>query len=119
MATTPEIKQRISAFARELAAELSEVDDSDALSWLDAVETQAVEIGDAVHAELVKQTSAERPPGDESTCPTCGKPGRYKGRRERELIGRRGPVTIIEPEYFCPCCRKAFFPDDRSDRRRD
>ena len=52
-------------------------------------------------------------------CPTCGKPGQYKGQRERPLIGRRGPVAIAEPEYFCPACRRAFFPDDRSDRRRD
>ena len=117
MATTDRFKERIAAFAKELAAEMGEVDDSEALSWLDAVETQAVEIGDAVHAELVKQTSVEQPVDDESTCPKCRKLGRYQGRRERELIGRRGPVTITEPEYFCPCCRKAFFPADRSDRR--
>ena len=50
-------------------------------------------------------------------CPKCGKLGRYQGLRERELIGRRGPVPISEPEYFCPCCRKAFFPEYASDRR--
>jgi hypothetical protein len=117
MATTQEIQERIEAFARELAAELGEVDDSDALSWLDAVETRAVAVGDAVHAELVKQTSADRPADDASTCPKCGQLGRYQGRRERELIGRRGPVIVHEPEYYCPCCRKAFFPDDQGDWR--
>jgi hypothetical protein len=117
MATTPEIKERIRAFVCELSEELGEVNDSDALSLLDAVETQAVQIGDAVHAELVKQWSDHRSPPVESLCPECGQPGGYRGRRERELIGRRGPVTIHEPEYYCPCCRKAFFPDDRSDRR--
>lgn len=61
MATTLEIKERIAAFARELAEELGEVDDRDALSWLYAVETQAVEIGDAVHAELMQQTSGKQP----------------------------------------------------------
>ena len=116
MATTLKMEERIAAFARELAAELDEVDDSEALSWLDAIETQAVEIGDAVHAELVKQTSAKRPTCDESTCPQCGKLGRYAGRRERELIGRRGPVTLTEPEYYCACCRKSFFPADPQDR---
>lgn len=118
MATTQVINERISAFVRELGEELGEVDDSDALSLLDAVESQAVEIGDAVHAELVRQWSANRPvEEDESTCPACGKPGRYQGKRERELIGRRGPVTVTEPEYFCPCCRKAFFPERPNDRR--
>lgn len=117
MATIEEINQRIEVFARELCEELGEVDDSNALSWLDAIETEAVEIGDAVQAELVKQRSADRPAEDESVCPQCGQAGRYQGQRQRELAGRRGPVPIAEPEYYCPCCRKAFFPDDRSDRR--
>ena len=118
MATTQEMKERIAAFARELAEELGDVDDSDALSWLDAIETQAVEIGDAISVELLRQKSADRPAcNEESTCPKCGKLGRYQGRRERELVGRRGPTIISEPEYFCPCCRKAFFPADPCDRR--
>lgn len=118
MAVSQEMKDRIAAFARELAEELGEVDDSNALSWLDAIETQAVEIGDAISTELLERRAAELPTSnEESTCPKCGKLGRYRGRRERELIGRRGPVTISEPEYFCPCCRKAFFPSNTNDRR--
>lgn len=117
MATTAEIRARIEAFARELAEELGEVDDSNALSWLDAIETQTVQIGDALGAELLKQKSSDRPAEDEAACPTCRGEGRYQGQRERELIGRRGPVTIAEPEYFCPACRRAFFPADPVDRR--
>jgi hypothetical protein len=117
MATTEELQERIAAFARELSEEWGEVDDSDALSLLDAVETQAVQIGDAIHAEFVKQWSAKRPAEDEAICPQCGKLGRYEGRRQRELLGRRGPITLTEPEYHCPCCRKSFFPDDVRDRR--
>ena len=118
MATTQEMNARIATFARELAAEMGEVDDSDALSWLDAIETQAVKIGDAVSVELLRQKSTDRPSSqEESTCPQCDKLGRYRGHRQRELISRRGPVTIGEPEYFCPCCRKAFFPDDQGDGR--
>ncbi len=117
MARSQEIQGRITAFARQLGEELGEVDDSDALSWLDAIETQAVEIGDAVHAELVKQQSISRPVADESVCPECGQLSRYRGQRSRELIGRRGPLTISEPEYYCPACRRAFFPADPLDRR--
>jgi len=113
MASTQEMQKQIEAFARKLAEDFGEVDDSNSLSWLDAVE-----ISDAIAAELVKQKAADRPVGeDESTCPQCGKLGRYQGQRERPLVTRRGPTTITEPEYFCPCCRKAFFPDDPSDRR--
>jgi hypothetical protein len=118
MAITHDMKARIAAFARELAEEFGEVDDSDALSWLDAVETQAVEIGDAISTELLEQRAAELPsPAEESTCPKCGKLGRYRGQRERELIGRRGPATIWEPQYDCPSCRQSFFPGDPDDRR--
>jgi len=116
MATTAGIRERIEAFARELSEELGEVDDSNALSWLDAIETQAVEIGDAVQAVLVRNRWADRQVDEESACPQCGKQGRYQGDRERQLIGRRGPVSISEPEYYCPCCRKAFFPSDPSHR---
>ena len=119
MATSDLFQAKIAAFARELAEELGEVDDSEALSWLDAIETQAVEISDCLHAELVKHTSTSPPSADESVCPQCGKQGRYQGQRERELVGRRGPATIAEPEYFCPCCRKSFFPHDQGDRRGD
>lgn len=118
MAVTQEMQERIATFARELAEELGEVDDSNALSWLDAIETQAVEIGDAISTELLERRAAELPTADqESICSKCGKLGRYRGRRERELIGRRGPVTIRESEYYCPCCRKSFFPGDANHRR--
>ena len=117
MATSGQIQERIEAFARQLAEEFGEIDEEKALSWLDAIETRAVEIGDAVTTELLKRKLADRPAmEDESLCPNCGKLGRYAGEREREVIGRRGAVTVGEPEYFCPCCRKSFFPGDQSDR---
>lgn len=118
MAVTQQMKERIGAFARELAEELGEVDDSNALSWLDAIETQAVEIGDAISIAVMERRAAELPASEEeSTCPKCGKLGRYQGQRQRELIGRRGPVTVGEAEYFCSSCRKAFFPGNPDDRR--
>jgi hypothetical protein len=119
MATTQELKQRVAAFAYKMAVEeLGEIDDSNALSWLDAVESRAVEIADLLAAEVVRQKAALRPAKpDESTCPGCGQLGRYQGQRDRPLLTRRGPTTITEPRYHCPCCRKDFFPDDPSDQR--
>jgi hypothetical protein len=116
MATSQEFQRRIKEFARQLSEELGEVDDSDNDCWLDAVENQAVEVADAVSAAFIAQQSSKHQAPDESTCPQCGKTGRYVGDRQRELLTRRGPATIAEPEYFCPCCRKAFFPDDQRDR---
>ena len=124
MATSDLVRAKIETFAQQLAEEFGEVTEEDinenALSWLDAIETRAVEIGDAVTTELLKKKSADRPATkEESTCPQCGKLGRYQGQRQRELIGRRGPVTIAEPKYFCPCCRKSFFPTHASARSGD
>jgi len=117
MATSNQVRVKIESFARQLAEEFGEIDEEGALSWLDAIETRAVEIGDAVTTELLKKQSADRPVEEESKCPKCGRLGRYKGQRERELVGRRGPVPISEPEYFCPSCRRSFFPEYASDRR--
>ena len=116
MAITEKMRKRITAMACELAAEWGEVDDSHGLSWLDAIESQAVEMGDALHAELVKQKAVRPADAEEARCPQCRQPGRLQGERERELIGRRGPIVIGEPEYFCPGCRRAFFPADLCDR---
>ncbi len=117
MATSEERKQRIAALVSELAEVLGDVDESLGDCWLDAVENQAIEIGDAVSVELTRQVSQRRPREKEANCPQCNQAGHYRQMRERELIGRRGPVLISEPEYFCPCCRKAFFPSDAGDRR--
>jgi hypothetical protein len=113
------MQERIAAFARELAVEeLGEIDDSNALSWLDAVESRAVEIADQLAAEVVRQKAALREPEEnESICPDCGRLSRYEGQCERPLLTRRGPTTIVQPKYHCPCCRKDFFPADQSDRR--
>jgi hypothetical protein len=118
MATNRDIQRRIAEFARQLCEELGEVQESDGDCWLDAVENRAVEVGDAVSAALMARQSAQQKSLDgEAACPQCGEMGRYRGDRERELLTRRGPAMIAEPEYFCPCCRKAFFPDDGRDRR--
>lgn len=117
MTSSDSKQERILALAKDFARE-SGVDESMGDCWLEAVENFAVEIGDAVAAKVMEIKSADRPEvSNESICPQCGKEGRYQGMRERELISRRGPVTITEPEYYCPCCRKVFFPDDPSKRR--
>ena len=117
MATTSKLKARIDAFAEQLRAELGEVSVPEEECWLAAVEDLAAELGDAVATAWVEKQSRNHASKVEANCPKCNKPGHYRGFRERELITRRGPATISEPEFYCPCCRKAFFPDDPSDRR--
>jgi hypothetical protein len=115
MATSRVIRERIEELARQLVEEMGEVKEEDGDCWLDAIENRAIEIGDALTAALVQQRSQDRPVSDEATCPACGRLGRYRGSRQRDLISRRGPICLAEPEYYCPGCRKAFFPSDDSD----
>jgi hypothetical protein len=110
MAIDIELQRRIERMARQLCDEAGEIDESDGDCWLDAVENQAIEIADALAAEVVKQRSAARPAADDASCPECGRPDCSRRERQRELITRRGPTTIVEPEYYCPACRRAFFP---------
>jgi uncharacterized protein with PIN domain len=43
-------------------------------------------------------------------CPACGKKMRYKGRKERDLVTETGEVRLERAYYYCPTCRKGFFP---------
>jgi hypothetical protein len=118
MATGKRMRERIQAMALELAREeFEELGEAEGDCWLDAIENRAIEIGDALSAAVMRELSQAGPAAGESVCPQCGRSGRYCGDRQRELMSRRGPVTLAEPEYFCPGCRKAFFPSDCSDRR--
>jgi hypothetical protein len=119
MATPDQIRRRLQAAAVQMCLEMEDFSVADEECWLAKVEEVAAQLGDAVATTLIERQSAARlemATTEEANCPECGKLGRYRGPRERELISRRGPVALSEPEYYCPCCRKAFFPDDRSDR---
>jgi hypothetical protein len=114
MAKSTRMQERIRALARELAIEMGEVGEDEGDCWLDAIENRAVQIGDALAVAVMEERAGDRPLADESCCPRCGQSGRYRGDRQRELVSRRGPVQLVEAEYYCPACRKSFFPSDAS-----
>lgn len=117
MAISQAMRRRVQEVVEQLQEEF-QFDASAGDCWLDALENQAVEVGDAVSAALLARQATQRQgPAEESACPQCSRHGRYVGDRDRELISRRGPVKVAEPEYYCPCCRKAFFPSDPCNRR--
>ncbi len=43
-------------------------------------------------------------------CPQCGNKMEYKGRKSRELITETGELSLNRVYYYCPTCRKGFFP---------
>ena len=117
MATTAELRARIEAFTKQLSEEFQEIPVSEDECWLAVVEDLATELGDAVATSLIASQSRDNVEKAEANCPKCGNPGQNRGGRERELLTRRGPAVILEPEFYCTCCRKSFFPDDAGDRR--
>jgi hypothetical protein len=117
MATTEEKRRRMRAMAEQLHSELGSMSVPEDACWLASVEDLAAELGDAFATAMVEKESQAHAEPCQANCPECGKPGNYRGPRERELITRRGPATISEPTFYCPCCRKSFFPADGNDRR--
>jgi hypothetical protein len=116
MAISERTKQKIQAFVTQLAAEEGEGLD-DAL--FDEIEDRACEVSDACmqqFAEALIQRQAAKSVGGSAgpKCPHCGGPGQNTGQRRREILTRRGPVNLDEPECYCRKCRRSFFPSDAS-----
>jgi hypothetical protein len=115
MARSEELRARIEAFAEQLREEFGATPAGEHGCLLEAVEDWAVEVGDGVARSLMqKQVSQESAATDESLCPQCQHSGRWKGQRKRRVETRRGAIHVTEPEYYCPGCRRSFFPADPS-----
>jgi hypothetical protein len=47
-------------------------------------------------------------------CPSCGRDGLPRDPEPRILHSRAGEAEWLEPQLYCPKCRKAFFPQSKS-----
>jgi hypothetical protein len=74
------------------------------------IEDLALDAGDAISLEVFEQ-QLERLPAEAATCPHCSAQGQRVKQRDRTLTTRRGlDVPLAEQQYYCPGCRRAFFP---------
>ena len=115
METSDRIRRRIKEFAEQLREEFGPLEVGAHSCLLEAAEEWGIQVGDelaraATQQELPAATSSR----DEACCPKCQQQGRWKGQRKRRIETRRGPIHVSEPEYFCPRCRRSFFPADAS-----
>jgi hypothetical protein len=53
---------------------------------------------------------AEAQGAESGDCLECGRRMRYKGRKGRDLVAETGEVRFERDYYYCPTCRKGFFP---------
>ena len=75
------------------------------------IEQLVREAGQRVMQELTVDLVNEEAATERGTkCPECGHKLRDKGKRKRELVTETGEVSLERGYYYCPTCRKGFFP---------
>lgn len=62
-----------------------------------------------MHHALARQADSPPPPPLQR-CPTCHGPLDRVEAEQRLVHTRAGDAHWEEPQAYCPCCRKAFFP---------
>lgn len=87
-------------------------------AWVE-LEELACEIGDEFTRQLMSLEMGDRctEAAEEttSTCPDCGGAGGQREAKPRSVTSLRGEVRYHEPTYYCPACRRSFFPGGGSD----
>jgi hypothetical protein len=66
------------------------------------------QIGEAMTQELVAKQAPPAVPGP--VCEGCGREMHDKGQKKRRLVTRSGEVDWERAYYYCPTCRRGFFP---------
>jgi len=67
--------------------------------------------GERIMASMTTDlVGAEAAQEEEAVCPECGGEMRYKGKKGRNLVTDTGEVRVERSHYYCPTCRKGFFP---------
>lgn len=90
-----------------LLAERSKKDELD----LSDIEHLVREAGQRVMQELTNDLAEEEAAKEEEAkCPECGQIARYKGKKRRDMVTETGEVSLERGYYYCPTCRKGFFP---------
>lgn len=106
------IKELVAAL---LAAEAAE-GRGDAPETMDEIEEGMIRVSDWVAREFGEQKLARhsaRPPSH-PRCPDCGQEGEVVGEQEREVLTRRGHVTLRAGEVSLPPMSAAFFSLSRA-----
>ena len=112
------LKAKVKALTKELARE--EQAKLRAAGTMIELEELACEIGDEFTSQLVSLEMAKRSNemAEAATCecPDCGNGCGQGDPKSRQLTGLRGEIHYHEPAFYCPACRRSFFPGSRSGR---
>lgn len=116
MRITDQVRERVREFARQVQEEFGPLAVEGEACLLEAAEEWGVRLGDELARSVTEQelpaTADSADSAVEAVCPKCHQSGRWKGLRKRRIEMRRGAIHLSEPEYYCPRCRRSFFPSD-------
>lgn len=106
------LKAKVKALTMELArAEQARLRGAGTMMELEEL---ACEIGDEITSQLMSLELADRcnEAAESATCecPDCGNRCGQGDPKSRQLAGVRGEVRYREPTFYCPACRRSFFP---------
>jgi len=106
------LQAKVKALTKELAHE--EQARLRAAGTMVELEELACEIGDEFTNQLMSLEMADRSnqAAEAATCecPDCGYCCGQGNPNSRKLAGLRGEVSYYEPAFYCPVCRRSFFP---------
>jgi len=91
----------------QLLAEMGEKEDLKLSDIERLVRVAGEQVMERFTAQLVEAGAQE---AEGCICPVCGGEARYKGQKVRDLITETGEVRLERAYYYCPHCRKGFFP---------
>ncbi len=94
----------------EIEAKLKEaLGGAGAPQTLDEIETMALQIGQAVKAQMMQELVAAAPQQAAlEACEGCG--GKLKRKRKKWVVTRAGEVQVERDYYYCEGCQPGFPP---------
>ena len=117
-ADTDRLKSRLEQLLREAAeveVQLSRADGSiKGVPHYSTIEGRAHALGKQLSREVQQRQMSELAASQAMTakCPKCGTRCRLESQT-REVKSVDGQTILQELAGYCPCCRRAFFPDAR------
>ena len=109
--TAEDLKAQMMARAEEAIDKmLAEAGNEDVLNLCD-IERVVRMAGERMMVDFTQgfvEAAAEE--GAADICPECGQKMRYKGQKARKVVTETGEVDLERAYYYCPKCRKGFFP---------
>ncbi len=89
---------------------LSETQDKENLMLSDIEQSVRVAGGRMMSTFTAKLADEEAQQERNGICPQCGEKAKYKGKKDRVLVTETGELDLKRDYYYCPTCRKGFFP---------